>query len=97
MHDFLLSIFTDGYYAVGTPAGTAELEVVYLPVYPVVILWRMDEDEVVNGNDVFASLAVRLHLSLLGSSNVERKLVAQAMEDVDAILLYIFYPLAELI
>ena len=50
----------------------------------------MDEDEVVNGNDVFASLAARLHLSLFGSSNVEWKLVAQAMEDVDAILLYIF-------
>ncbi len=71
-------------------AGTAELEVVYLPVYPMIVLWCMDEDEVVNGDDVFASLAASLHLSLLGSSNVERKLVAQAMEDVDAILLYLW-------
>ena len=90
MHDFLLGIFTDGYHAVGTPAGTAELEVVYLPVYPMIVLGSMDKDEVVNGDDVFASLAASLHLSLLGSSDVERKLVAQAMEDLDAVLLYIF-------
>ena len=50
----------------------------------------MDEDEVVDSDDIFASLAARFHLSLLGSSDVERKLVAQAMEDVDAVLLYIF-------
>ena len=90
VHDFLLGIFADGYYAVGTLAGTAELEVVYLPVYPMIALGRMDKDEVVNGNDVFASLAARLHLSLLGSSDIEWKFVAQAMEDLDAVLLYIF-------
>ena len=50
----------------------------------------MDKDEVVNGNDVFASLAASLHLSLLGSSDIEWKFVAQAMEDLDAVLLYIF-------
>ena len=90
MHDFLLGIFADGYHVVGTLAGTAELEVVYLPVYPMIVLWRMDKDEVVNGNDVFASLAASLHLSLLGSSDIEWKFVAQAMEDLDAVLLYIF-------
>lgn len=86
MHDFLLGIFTDGYHAVGTLAGMAELEVVYLPVYPMIVLGSMDKDEVVNGDDVFAFLAASLHLSLLGSSDVERKLVAQAMEDLDAVL-----------
>ena len=90
MHDFLLGIFADGYHAVGTLAGTAELEVVYLPVYPMLGLWRMDKDEVVNGNDVFATLAASLHLSLLRSADVEWKFVAQAMEDLDAVLLYIF-------
>jgi hypothetical protein len=50
VHDFLLGIFAYGYHAVGALAGTSKLIVVYLSVYPVIILWGVDKDEVVDSN-----------------------------------------------
>jgi hypothetical protein len=44
VHDFLLGIFAYGYHAVGALAGTSKLIVVYLSVYPVIILWGVDKD-----------------------------------------------------
>ncbi len=50
VHDFLLGIFAYGYHAVSALAGTSKLIVVYLSVYPVIILWGVDKDEVVDSN-----------------------------------------------